>query len=345
MRKIGLYIQRQNGDGVRDMVQRIKPSVVLLHLDGGDIGAWLRTTFPDMLIIGRLYWTQQEQDDLFRASGGDIARLVLSKKGAGLCDAFMLFNECMGSPVDHGGEPPFIARAKALDRLQVDFRAALVAAGKEAVAWNFGAGNWPTAEHYKEHFPLTLGAYKYLGFHAYGWPKLANADPWWRSSFAETMRVIDDLPRKNAENAEVKAILTEMAVTRAYANPGPDEGWLSNGDGAPLSLDAYAGDLAAVNSELNKRTNVVGGCLFNAAPEVNWQSFAVTPDLVTRLAALPETPVIVTPPPKPPVPPVPPTPPPPKPPAQTAEQLVDAALVKMKEAVALLIQAKDTFRD
>lgn len=139
-RKMGLYIQRSNGDGVREMCQRIKPAVVLVHLDGGDLFGWLRANLPETFIVGRRYWTDQEQQQCLDSgmTGQGLAELVLGVPGAEHCHALMLFNEAMGSPVDHGGEPEFQRRAARLDRLQVEFRAALLAQGKEAVAFNFG---------------------------------------------------------------------------------------------------------------------------------------------------------------------------------------------------------------
>src|SRR5436853_7566 len=62
------------------------------------------------------------------------------------------------------------------DRFQVAFRQRLQAEGVEAVAFNFGAGNFSTPEHYLEFFPGTLAAYRYLGFHEYGWPTLLPSE-------------------------------------------------------------------------------------------------------------------------------------------------------------------------
>lgn len=299
MRKIGLYIQNTSDPEIRGKLERIRPAVVLLHLDGGDLGAWIRQALPETFIIGRYVWTQEEQDERLAASSGvALADFLMAQKGAGACHAFMLFNECMTSPVDHGGEAEFRARAARLDVEQVAFRAALVTRGFEAVAFNFAAGNWPAVSHYREHFPLTMGAYKYFGFHVYGWPRLMGAG--WRSNVDETLRIVDALGGGQPRGGQPRGgaptcIITEMALTRAYAQDGhPDLGWLSEGDGAPLSVDDYAGDLAAVNEELCRRPNVLGGCLFNAAPNAVWTTFAVTEELVGRLEKLPETTEVVT---------------------------------------------------
>lgn len=290
MSKIGLYIQNTTDPDIRAKLLALKPPVVLMHLDGGDLGEWIRSTLPEIMIIGRYYWAPEQQESLLYAPGTALADLVLGAKGGSACHAFMLFNEFLGSPVDNGGLPDFRAKAAKLDALQVEFRAALVKAGKEAVAWNFAAGNWPTAEHYREHFPLTLAAYRYLGFHVYGWPKLAVTD--WRSNLAETMRICDGLPGHTC-------IVTEMAATRAYANQGQDVGWLSGPD--PIAIEAYASDLSATAEELCKHPNVAGACLFNAAPDWRWQTFSAPHALVERLAAIPGCPQ-VQPEPKPPAP-------------------------------------------
>lgn len=293
MRKLGLYIQETSASGLREMLARVRPAVVLLHLDGGDLGAWIRQEMPETFVIGRYVWTQAQQDERLAASSGvALADFLMAQKGAGACHAFMLFNECMTSPVDHGGEAEFRARAARLDVEQVAFRAALVTRGFEAVAFNFAAGNWPAVSHYREHFPLTMGAYKYFGFHVYGWPRLMGAG--WRSNVDETLRIVDALGGGQPRGGQPRGvaptcIITEMALTRAYAQDGhPDLGWLSEGDGAPLSVDDYASDLAAVNEEMCKRPNVLGGCLFNTAPNAVWTTFAVTEELVGRLEQLPE---------------------------------------------------------
>jgi len=275
MRKLGLYVQVQADPGIRAKLQRLRPAVVLVHLDGGDLVQWINAELPDTFVVGRRYWTEAEQEAALARSGAVLAQMVLGVPGAAGCDAFMLFNEFIGSPVDHGTEAEFTARAQRLDELQVEFRAALKSQGYEAVAFNFAAGNWPNIDVYRKHFPKTMWAYKYFGFHVYGWPKLAGAG--WRSNLDETLAIMDKVEC---------AIITEMAVTRAYGQAGPDVGWLSGPD--PMSLDTYAADLAAVEAELCKRPNVIGACLFNAAPDARWQTFAVTPELVERLARLPE---------------------------------------------------------
>lgn len=279
MNKLGLYVQNTTDSNIRDRLQRVRPSVVLVHLDGGDLAAWIRTALPETFIIGRKHWDQGEQDRLlFSATGASLADLMLAQKGASACHAFMLFNENMSSPVDYGGTPAFIDRAKRLDALQVDFRRALQQRGYDAVAWNFGAGNWPTADHYKEHFPLTMAEYLYFGFHVYGWPRLVDPNPWWKSNLAETLRIVDGMPPGKV------CIVTELAVTRKYADDkAPDTGWLS-GDGAP-DLDAYSLDMAEVHAELCKRANVLGACLFGGATLPDWQTFAVTTALIDRIAA------------------------------------------------------------
>ena len=97
MRKIGLYIQRSNGDGLREMLGRIRPATLLVHLDGGDLFGWLRANLPETFVIGRRYWTQQEQEALLTSKTGvELADVVLGVPGAEHCHAFMLFNECMG---------------------------------------------------------------------------------------------------------------------------------------------------------------------------------------------------------------------------------------------------------
>lgn len=271
--KLGLYVQVGHDPEIRGKLEKLRPSVVLCHLDGGDLPDWIRANLPDTFVIGRYFWTPEQQESLLYSPGASLAGHVLAQKGSGACDAFMLFNEFLGSPVDNGGLPEFRAKAQRFDALQCEYRQILKAKGYESVAWNLAAGNWPTAEHYREHFPLTLAEYRYLGFHVYGWPKLAASD--WRSNLAETLRIADGFPAHTC-------VITEMAVTRAYGNQGPDVGWLSQPD--PLTLDAYAADLEATHAELCKRANVKGAALFNAAPEATWRTFAAPQELIDKVS-------------------------------------------------------------
>ena len=83
-------------------------------------------------------------------------------------------------------------------------------------------------------------------------------------------------------------IFTELAVTRMYAEQGPDRGWLSGPD--PIPLDAYAADLRAAHDAMCKQANIRGAALFNAAPLPDWQTHAVTSELAARIAAFPACP-------------------------------------------------------
>jgi len=77
-RKIGLYLQVTAAAGVREMLTKIKPAVVLVHLDGGDLFGWLRANLPETFIVGRRYWTDQEQQQCLDSgmTGQGLAELV-----------------------------------------------------------------------------------------------------------------------------------------------------------------------------------------------------------------------------------------------------------------------------
>ena len=90
----------------------------------------------------------------------------------------MGLNEALRGPASFPDGRPDAAtlrRAEALDRLQLAFHERLAERGIEAVAFNFGAGNFTHPDHYLHLFPRTLENYTYLGFHEYGWPTLAPA--------------------------------------------------------------------------------------------------------------------------------------------------------------------------
>lgn len=291
MRKIGLYIQRQADPEIRGKLERVRPALVTVHLDGGDLIPWIRQTLPETFVVGRYWWSPADQDRLLYLHAAYLLEVMLRVKGANQCQALMLFNEFLPSPYEAGyaqieGKPDKASdqgwrlRAERYDNQQMEFRQACQREGLEAVAWNFGAGNWAEAAWYQRLQPLTWASHRYVGHHIYGWPRLAQADPWWRSSLDATLRVMDGM-------ADKTHLVTELAVTRMYAGQGPDQGWLSrHGDSGPLSLDDYAGDLAAVNDRLCQRGHVLGAALFNAAPNGDWATFAVTTELVERVSRI-----------------------------------------------------------
>lgn len=290
-RKIGLYVQVTSDPDIRAKLQRVKPAVVLVHLDGGDLAGWIRQALPGTFVIGRYWWSLEQQESLLYTPGSALAQFMLQQKAARDCHAMMLFNEFLPSPYEAGyasmpgkpDKPPdkaWKAKADRYDALQVEFRAALKGEGMEAVAGNFGAGNWDQAAWYRDLQPLTWRDYRYIGHHVYGWPRLHKPDPWWISSLTATLGIMDAAPEK-------VHIITELGLTRKYADKSqPDVGWLSQPN--PLTLDAYAGDLAAVHGELCQRGHVLGACLYNAAPEATWRTFAVTAELVARLEQMAE---------------------------------------------------------
>lgn len=288
MSKLGCYIQVGSAPGLREKLLTMRPAVVTIHLDN-DLPAWIKQNLPDTFIVGRVYWDRDRQERLLYTPGAGLAADVLAQKGAAACDAFMLFNEYLSSPhkagwasvpgqEDNARDDGWKAKADRYDALQVEFREALLRNGKEAVAFNFGAGNWMYPHWYRDFQPLTTAAYRYFGHHIYGWPRLVNPNPSWLSSLAGTLAVMSAYGDKTH-------VVTELAVTRMYADQGPDAGWLSEPN--PLTLDGYAEDLRLTQEALCRLPNVIGAALFNAAPEPGWQTFAIPPELATRIAAFP----------------------------------------------------------
>jgi hypothetical protein len=123
----------------------------------------------------------------------------------------------------------------AYDLFQAAFHARLQQAGVEAVAFNFGAGNFSAPEHYLAHFPRTLAAYTYLGFHEYGWPTLHPA-PGSATSAILYRTCMDGILTQYGPRHRV--VITEAGLARMYQQPTKgDVGWLYTEE--PISQADY----------------------------------------------------------------------------------------------------------
>jgi hypothetical protein len=195
-----------------------------------------------------------------------------------LIDAWMSLNECLVGPMS--GEwkegtdeerQKLRAKATAFDCFQVGFRERLSEEGLEAVAFNFGAGNFQTGESYLSWFPRTLESYVYLGFHEYGWPTLM-ADPEQSSvTLATTYReVMEELRQQYGDRHKV--IITEAGLARMLKYPQDDDvGWLNTVD--PISQEQYWASLEWYNQELIRDGYVMGACLFAVGHRPMWETF------------------------------------------------------------------------
>ncbi len=313
--KLGFYMHVSTDQhGLWDAVSRVQPPVLLIHADTANtmlLEQIRQFRAPDTFVIGRLYKDVNTQRQLLTsgdpaAQGRAMAEEILNynfglatKRGATgrlLIDAWMSLNEAVPGPTSDQFRQAPEETAQLLqkyDTFQVAFRERLQAAGVEAVAFNFGAGNFGTAEHYLEYFPQTLASYTYLGFHEYGWPTLYPAAGTATSGGTYRTCMVGIRARYGDRH---RVIMTEAGLARMYQNPaGGDVGW-QNRD-APLPEAHYWESLAWYNSQMTADSYVLGACLFEVGHHGQWESFRhLGPDnngqplgLIDRMVALKES--------------------------------------------------------
>ena len=301
--KLGFYLHSfEIGDHKGDLfraIQEIRPPVMLVH-------AWdqvdqLRRLSPDSFIIGRMTYYGPDKrpvNDLVNtwlnsddpeARGREFAEHILRdnfgmalrrENGRLLIDAWMSLNEAVPGPVSdqYRQNPSEIERRlRAYDAFQVGFRNKLMEHGVEAVAFNFGAGNFASADHYARFFPRTLAVYTYLGFHEYGWPALSiTVDPTATSSAGSYRAIVRELSQRTGRRYE--AILTEAGLALMFKYPNSmDKGWLCT---PPPELGAKAVTQAAywrslqwLNGYLVQDDFACGACLFEVGHAGDWETF------------------------------------------------------------------------
>lgn len=304
--KLGFYLHNfEIGEHKGDLfraISEIQPPVMLIH-------AWdqvdqLRRMAPNALIIGRMDYFGQGQRpvrDLLgdwlnpdkgdpESRGRDFAEHILNdnfqaalkrENGRLLIDAWMSLNEPVPGPAspDFRQNPAEIgARLRAYDAFQVGFRDRLIEHGIEAVAFNFGAGNFVTAQDYLKFCPRTLASYTYLGFHEYGWPALSVEVAPTAVSSAGTYRPIVTGIRQ-VTGREYQVILTEAGLTfmHKYPQSSHDQGWLfvppPEFGLQPLTQDEYWRSLTWLNNTLNRDSFVRGACLYEVGHHGDWVTF------------------------------------------------------------------------
>lgn len=289
--KLGFYLHISiNHDDLWGAIQRVQPPVIMIHADTANkmlLQEIRRFRAPDAFVIGRMYKDNNTQrmmldNDNPAAHGRAMAEEILAydfglatqrgENGRLLIDAWMGLNEAVPGPGSQQfqEQPEETARLlHNLDRFQVAFRARLQEAGVEAVAFNFGAGNFGSAAHYLDHFPETLANYKYLGFHEYGWPTLYPAAG--SATSGGTYRPCMEGIRAQFGDQH-RAIITEAGLTRMYQNVAwGDKGWLNHE--APLTQDQYWASLAWYNQQMLQDPYVLGACLYEVGVHGDWVSF------------------------------------------------------------------------
>lgn len=301
--KLGFYLHSfEIGEYKPDLfraIQQIRPPVMLVH-------AWdqvdqLRRLSPDSLIIGRMTYFGPDRrpvnelaeawldSDDPEARGREFAEHILRdnfnmatrrENGRLLVDAWMSLNEAVPGPASDQYRQKTAEterRLRAYDAFQAGFRSKLVEQGIEAVAFNFGAGNFGSAGHYADFFPRTLADYTYLGFHEYGWPALsAEVDPAAVSSAGSYRAIVSELSRRTGRRYE--AVLTEAGLALMYKHPKSwDKGWLFTPPpelGAEsVTQEQYWQSLDWLNRCLLHDDFARGACLFEVGHAGDWDTF------------------------------------------------------------------------
>ena len=277
MNKLGFYIEVSTVEFLRDALANVKPPVILFHRgDRGLLQDIRKGLSPDSFIIGRWPLDTSAQDAMLdssdpAAAGQQLADQILNYdfgysteriNGRLLIDAWMGLNESLRGPAsfpDYQVDALFRRRADALDKFQAAFRERLQTKGLEAVAFNFGAGNYTRPEHYIDWFPRTLQSHVYLGFHEYGWPTL-RPQPGTESGALLYRPILEKI--REQFKRPIKAVITEAGLARMYKYRGAsdDVGWLYPGDSIPQ--DQYWESLRWYNTELCRDDYVVGACLY-----------------------------------------------------------------------------------
>lgn len=290
MNRLGFYVENTTVQYLRDALHAVQPPTMLMHIgDRGLLQEIRGGLSPNTFMVGRMFVDQAQQTAWLSGSdpaakGRAFAEQIITydfglakERGANgrlLIDAWMSLNEAVRGPASFpDGKPDAETRQRlaALDKFQEAFYQRLKAEGLEAVAFNFGAGNFTQASHYLDYFPLTLAAYKYLGFHEYGWPTL---EPGAGASTAALLyrQCMSDISKKY--NNRHQAIITEAGLARMYKypnDPAGDVGWLYPGE--PIPEAQYWTSLKWYNTELLRDSYVLGCCLFSYGPTGRWETF------------------------------------------------------------------------
>ena len=304
--KLGFYLHSaQNNDGLWDLFQRAKPPVILIHMESKDdilLTQMRDWRSPNTFVVGRLGMDRDEQrafldDPNPEAAGQRLAEKIFNKDrsfmqkrypdnsvGRLLVDAWMSLNECIEGPSweewslqTDDWRRETLERHHRYDLLQVAFRRRLreFIPGVEAVAFNFGAGNFKQAQQYLEHYPETLKEYTYLGFHEYGWPAMAKhllAEPV-KTDAGLFPAIMQGIRAKHGDR--YKAIITEAGLARAHLHHGDaagDVGWLNQTE--PRTQEEYWASLQWYNDLLLQNdASVLGACLYQVGWMDDWKSF------------------------------------------------------------------------
>ena len=290
MNKLGFYVENTTVPFLRDAFTKVRPPVLLIHLgDRGLLREIRNTLSPDTFVIGRIFVDLPRQTAWLtggnpEGAGRTLAEEIINydfqlakEKGANgrlLIDAWMSLNEPVRGPasfLDWKPDAETLARYDALDRFQVAFLERLRVDGLEGVAFNFAAGNFVAKDHVVAHFPRSLAAYVYLGFHEYGWPTLMPKAE--TATAALLYRTLLNGIQERHGNRH-KAIITEAGLARMYRHPNDpagDVGWLYGGE--TISESQYWESLQWYNAQMAEDDYMMGACLYQVGHSGLWETF------------------------------------------------------------------------
>jgi hypothetical protein len=284
--KYGFHANRTGFD-ILDAFKRIKPGVVKVLDPNIDFLTRLRTTHPEVFIIGRIVVPLHEQERFAlnpvgegRAFADRLLRMEASNttvQGRPLLDAWESYNEIFPESA-----PAELMRK--YDDFQVAFGQKIKTAGFEPIGMNFATGNM-LGNHFLTYFPGTLETYTYLGFHEYDWPTMwrlheenireKNEGGMWLT--LRYRRVMADVRR--VYGRKHTAIITECGMTQGVVGRD-DVGWLAE---PVVSEDSYWQSLMWYNGEIMKDDYVKAALLFVVGGVVPWHSFEHLGGIIDRL--------------------------------------------------------------
>ena len=147
------------------------------------------------------------------------------------------------------------------------------------MAFNFGAGNFKTAQQYLDLYPETLKEYTYLGFHEYGWPAMSVqlTDRPTKTDAGLFPAILQGIRAVHGDR--FKAVITEAGLARAHLHSGDgagDVGWLTEVE--PQTQEDYWTSLQWYNDLMMQDAAVLGACLYQVGWTDKWKSFRLTGD-------------------------------------------------------------------
>ena len=259
MNKFGPHWQRLT-DEMKTLIGEWQPPMGTWVDPNPEGLAKVRNAAPSMFVIGR----KNEEGTWDSPNLKDRAYFWADRCAEmGRCDAYYCWNE----PLWHGD----LAKFSRFDDFQCWFLERMRSQhGMEAVAFNFGTGNFTKdGPDVRASFPNSCDQFRHFGIHEYDW----IIDPIKRPVTSDRLGYywhrwpywLDSIGRN-----DVTLWITECGMTQAVHEGRPDEGWRSGADG--MTDDDYITWASWYNGELVREKRIGGAALFNFAG-YGWETF------------------------------------------------------------------------